>query len=165
MTTQVVLTAVLGARFGITGVAVAILVSVVCVELAITLPLLGKRLGTGTRQLVAPVLRAHLPSLAISGTVGWFVAQGPVLRFVNSHGRLEGTSVVVATGAAIVLLYALLLVVLGLGRTERRGAISWLRNARRAARRTGGAETGLVDSSRPPAGDVAAVDRGNDPEP
>ena len=168
VTTQIALTAVLGAHFGITGVAFAILASVVCIELAITLPLLGKRLGTGTIQLVAPVLRTHLPSLVISGAVGWFVVQGPVLRFVNSHGRLAGTSVVVVAGAAIVLLYALLLVVLGLDRTERHGAISWLRNARDArgaATRTGVDETGPVESLRPPARDVAAAERGNDPQP
>ncbi len=84
-------------------------------------------------QLVAPVLRTHLPSLVVSGAVGWFVAEGPLLRFVNAHGRIAGTSAVAATGVVIVFLYALVLAVLGLERTERDGAISWLRNRRRRA--------------------------------
>ncbi|HEV7525421.1 MAG TPA: hypothetical protein VGP92_10670, partial [Acidimicrobiia bacterium] len=130
VTTQVVLTAILGAFFGITGVAVAILVAVVCVELAITLPLLGRRLGTGAIPLVAPVVRTHLPALAITGPLGYLLGEGPILRFVNSHGRIAGTSAVVAGGLAIVFVYAMLFVALGLDRAERRGAVSWLRNAR-----------------------------------
>jgi O-antigen/teichoic acid export membrane protein len=172
VTTQIVLSAILGDHYGITGVAVAILASVVCIEMAVTLPRLAKRLGTGTWQLVAPVLRTHVPSLVIAGSVGWFVAEGPVLRFVNSHGRLEGTTVVAATGVAIVVLYALVVAVLGVDRTERRDAITWLRNRRGAANtgpaNLGSGEIGTIEEPvqflRPSAGDVTAAERGSDPE-
>jgi O-antigen/teichoic acid export membrane protein len=159
VTTQVVLSAVLGEYFGITGVAVAILASVVCIELAITLPLLGKRLGTGTVQLVAPVLRTHVPSVAISGTVGWFVAEGPVLHFVNAHGRIAGTSAVAATGVAILLLYSVVLACLGLDGTERQAALAWLRNRRGGPKSAGIDETCKVQSPGLPADDVTAVER------
>jgi PST family polysaccharide transporter/stage V sporulation protein B len=159
VTTQIVLSAVLGEYFGITGVAVAILGSVVCIELAITLPLLGRRLGTGTVQLVGPVLRTHLPSLAISGTVGWFVAEGPVLRFVNSHGRIAGTSAVAATGVAILFVYVVVLSVLGLDRTERQGALAWVRTRRDAPKSARIDETCKVQLPRQSADDVTAVEK------
>jgi len=159
VTTQIVLTAVLGEYFGITGVAFAILGSVVCIELAITLPLLGRKLGTGTVQLVAPVLRTHLPSLVISGTVGWFVAEGPVLRFVSSHGRIAGTSAVAATGVAILFVYLVVLTGMGLDRAERQDAIAWLRNRRGAPKSPGVDEACKVQSPRLPVDDVTAVEK------
>ncbi len=169
VTTQIVLTAVLGEYFGINGVAFAILASVVVVELGITLPLLAKRLGMGTMLLVTPVLRTHVPSMVIVGTVGWFVAEGPVLRFVNSHGGIEGTAVVAVTGAVIVLVYALVLVAFGLDRMERRDAISWLRNLRGATNGDDIDEIGQaiapIESVGPSAGEVSAAERGNDSEP
>lgn len=77
--------------------------------------------------------------------------------------------VVAIAGAAIVLLYALVLVGLGLDGTERRDAISWLRNRRGVARGAGIDEIeqliAPVESVLPPFGEVTAAERGNDSEP
>jgi O-antigen/teichoic acid export membrane protein len=163
VTTQIVLTAVLGEYFGITGVAFAILTSVVCIEMAVTLPLLARRLRVTVSSLVGPVLRSHVPSVAISALVGGLVFEGPVLRFVDAHGRVAGTAAVAGDGLAIVLLYAIVFVVLGLGPDERRAASAWLRNRRRTPMSTSldPGDRAMLIGPRP--GDVTAADTGSNP--
>ena len=90
VTTQVVLTAILGSMFGITGVAYAILAAVVCVELAVTLPLLARRLETPTMQFVTPVLRTHVPSLVDRGRGGLVRGREPGPRFRQLARAVRG---------------------------------------------------------------------------
>jgi len=137
--TQIVLTAVLGVAFGITGVAVAVLIAVVSLELVVRLPLVGRRLHTPVAQLVWPVVRAHLPALAVAGAAGWFWARDPAIRFVAAHGRLAGMGVVAVAGVAMLLLYAVTFAFTGLDGATRRQVALRLRGMRT---RAGAAKTG-----------------------
>jgi O-antigen/teichoic acid export membrane protein len=128
---QITLTAVLGIYFGLTGVAWAVLASVVCVEFAVALPLVCKRLGTGMIQLVSPVIRTHLPALTVSAALGWFLSQGPVMSFASSHGRLASMGFVALAGLVVLCTYVIVFVVTGLDGDERRWAMSELRRRRR----------------------------------
>jgi O-antigen/teichoic acid export membrane protein len=128
--TQITLTVVLGLYFGITGVAVAVLASVVCVEFAVALPLVAARLGTRLVQLVLPVIKTHLPALAVAGALGWFVSRGPVLSFATSHGRVPSMAVVALAGLAVLLAYLVVFAMTGLTNDTRRRALSRLREIR-----------------------------------
>jgi O-antigen/teichoic acid export membrane protein len=161
--TQVAMTALLGAYFGITGVAWAVLISVVVVELGITLPLLSRRLRTGVVRLVAPILRAHLFPLAISGALGWLLSEGPVTSFVYSHGRLAGVGVVILAGGTVVLAYAGLFFVTGLDHDARGRVLAWLRKPKPAKRPGGRIVEDLphgIGSTGPPVEVDDMADRG-----
>ena len=138
--TQITLTAVLGIFFGLTGVAVAILSSVVCVELAATLPLLSRRLGVHVMRLVSPVLRAHVPPVAITGTAGWLVSSRLVMPFVTTHGRFADLAVVAATGVAVLIVYAAVFSVTGLNRAERHDVVGRVRRMAPATTRAAAGE-------------------------
>jgi hypothetical protein len=127
--TQIVLTAILGVVFGITGVAVAVLASVVGIELAVRLPLVSRRLHIRVGNLIWQVARAHLPALAVAGAVGWFWARSVAMEFVRSHGRIADMAVVVVMGLAMVLVYAVVFAFTGLDRASRRGLALRLRSA------------------------------------
>ena len=116
----VVLTAVLGSFFGLVGVAVAGLVTVVGVEIGVTLPIVCRRLDVRVRDLVLPIARAHVLPVVVCGVVGGFVAAGPVMSYVQMHGRLANLAVVAVTAAAVLVLYAAVFVVTGLDREARR---------------------------------------------
>ena len=121
---QITLTAVLGIFFGITGVAIAVLASVVCVEFVVALPLVCRRLGTGMFQLVSPVLRTHIPALTVSAALGWFLSQGPVMSFVRSHGRFVNIGFVAMSGLVVLCVYLIVFAVTGLDSDARQWAIS-----------------------------------------
>ena len=125
--TQVVLTAVLGWYLGITGVALAVMGSVVCVELAVTLPLVTRRLRTGMVPLLTPVLRAHVLPLAVAGAFGVSLSAGPVTSVVRAHGRLAGVAAVAVAGAATLVVYAAVFGATSLDGDARRGVVAWLR--------------------------------------
>jgi O-antigen/teichoic acid export membrane protein len=133
---QIVLTAILGLEFGVTGVACAVLASVVGVEVAVTLPLVSKRLGTRALHVVLPVVRTHLPALVASGIFGWFVLHAPVLRFVTTHDRVAGMALVGAAGLGVLGLYLVVFVMTGLDRRSRRHMVT-----RVLAARSGGLST------------------------
>jgi O-antigen/teichoic acid export membrane protein len=133
---QIVLTAVLGIAFGVTGVAWAILVSVVVVEMAVALPMVCRRLGTPVGQVVWPVVRAHLPALAVCGGVGWLVVRPPVLAFATGHGRLAAMAVVGAAGVGILCLYLVVFAMSGLDRGGRRRVIGRVRAVRHSGVRS-----------------------------
>jgi O-antigen/teichoic acid export membrane protein len=132
---QIVLSAVLGAMFGITGVAVAILAAVVAVDTGLNLPIITRRLGTRFTLTVLPVLRAHVIPFVIAGAGGWFLAQDSVLGYVRSHNRLAGLVVVAAAGLGILLAYVALFVLTGVGRATRRRTVTGLRHPWRTGRR------------------------------
>jgi O-antigen/teichoic acid export membrane protein len=127
---QIILTAVLGLEFGVTGVACAVLASVVGVEVAVTLPLVSKKLGTRAAHVVLPVVRTHLPALVASALFGWFVLHAPVLGFVKAHGRLAGMALVGAAGLGVLCLYVVVFVMTGLDRSSRRHMVTRVLAAR-----------------------------------
>jgi hypothetical protein len=149
--TQILLTAVLGISFGITGVAVAVLVAVVGVELGVRLPLVARRLHTGVVHLVWPVLRAHLPAVAVTGTAGWFWARGPAIEFVRTHGRVADLGVVVVAGLAMLMVYVAVFALTGLDSATRRQVTRRLRGERHGAT-TAGAERSTTTSAPTAAG-------------
>lgn len=132
---QITLTAVLGIFFGITGVAIAVLASVVCVEFGVALPLVCRRLGIGPFQLAWPVLRSHVPALAVSAVVGWFLSQGPVMNFVRSHGRFVNIGFVAMSGLLVLCAYLIVFAVTGLDRDARHWAITKLRSKSQSKQR------------------------------
>jgi O-antigen/teichoic acid export membrane protein/GT2 family glycosyltransferase len=127
---QVVLTAVLGIALGVTGVALAVLASVLAVEMLVTLPLACRTLGTRVSHVVMPIVRGHLPSLVVSGSLGWFVLRGPVSSFAHSHGRFAGIAVVGVGGLVVLVPYLVLFALFGLDRAARHQAMAWLRRTR-----------------------------------
>ena len=131
VTVQIVLTAILGVFFGITGVACAVLASVVGVELGVTLPLVARRLGTSVAHLVVPVLRAHVPPVVAAGAVGWLVLRPQALDVADTHGKLVSVATVGAAGLAVFVVYGLVFVVSGLDRTGRRQVLDVLRRPSR----------------------------------
>ncbi len=130
---QVALTAILGVSFGVTGAAVAILVTAVVVDGVVMMPVITRRLGTRAASAVLPVVRTHVFAFVAAGAVGGYLAQGAVLSFVRSHARLAGVAVVAAAGLAVLLLYAVVFLLTGVDPHARRRAIAELRHSPRTA--------------------------------
>lgn len=122
--TSIVLTAILGYLYGIVGVAVAMLATVVLVEFGITFPLACRRLHVRVQDLVLPVLRAHLVPLLVAGIIGVFLGAGPVMSFVDSHGRVANLAVVAGAALAVLAAYALVFLATGVDRVTRRSVIA-----------------------------------------
>ena len=115
---EVSLVAILGYFYGITGVGVAALLTVVVVELG-TVPYLCKRLGVPSRIVFASVLRSHVLPVLLAGALGIYLSAGPVAHYVDVHGRLAGLVAVVIAGALVLVVYAIVFAVTGLQRSER----------------------------------------------
>ena len=122
--TDIVLTAVLGYYFGLIGVAVALLATVVVVEIGVCLPLVCRRLNVRIHDLFLPVLRAHAVPLAVAGTAGGFLSAGPVTSFVDVHGRVANLAVVAAASMAVLTLYATIFAVTGLDSASRHAVVA-----------------------------------------
>jgi O-antigen/teichoic acid export membrane protein len=133
---QVILSAILAVHYGVTGVAWAVLISVIGVDVFVTLPFMCKRLGTTVFQVIWPVVRTHLPALVIAGTLGWFLARGPVWSFTTTHGRFASISVVALAGLGVLSAYAILLVTTGIDRAGRAVVASRLRMVRHSRTET-----------------------------
>ena len=133
ITLQVALTAILGVAFGVTGAAVAILITAVVVDIAMIMPVITRRLGTRAAPAVLPVVRTHVFAFVAAGVFGWYLAQGPVVAYVRSHARLANIAVVVAAALAVLLLYVVIFLFTGVDRGARRRAIAELRHSRRTA--------------------------------
>jgi hypothetical protein len=110
--------AILGYFYGITGVGVAALLTVVVVELG-TVPYLCKRLGVPSRIVFASVLRSHVLPVLLAGALGIYLSAGPVAHYVDVHGRLAGLVAVVIAGALVLVVYAGVFAITGLQRSER----------------------------------------------
>ena len=130
---EVTLAAVLGIVYGVTGAAVAVLVTAVAVDTVLMMPVFTRRLGTRTAPAVLPVLRTHVVAFVVAGLVGWYLGQGPVLDFARSHARLAGIVVVAAAALGVLLLYGVAFALTGVDRKTRRRAVVELRRSRGAA--------------------------------
>ena len=127
---QITLTAVLGVAFGVDGVAWAILATTLAVDVCWSLPLLYRRFGAPVLSSVVPVLRSHAPAFVVSGVLGGLLSEWPVLDYVRHHGRIAGIAVVVGAGVAILFLYGVLYVALGVDRSTRRRTVARIRHPR-----------------------------------
>jgi O-antigen/teichoic acid export membrane protein len=115
---DVLLILVLGSLYGIAGVGIAALVSVVVVELGLT-PMVCRRVGVPPFRYLLSQVRAHALPVLCAGTVGWALSVGPVTSFVAHHHRVAGIAVVVAAGAAVLVVYAAVFAITGLDAAER----------------------------------------------
>jgi O-antigen/teichoic acid export membrane protein len=123
---EISLVAVLGYFYGITGVGVATLITVVAVELG-TVPFLCGRLGVPSRGVFASVIRSHLIPVLVAGALGVYLSTGPVSHYVHVHGRLAGLVAVVVAGALVLVVYVALFAVTGLDGDERSRFLHFLR--------------------------------------
>lgn len=105
------LSVVLGRRMGLQGVALGTLLAACVTELAVTVPVMCRKLGLPVRSFVATAARAHLPALVIAGAVG------AVLR-----PRVDGVLEVAIGAVAIAGVYLLVFALTGLDAAERRRA-------------------------------------------
>jgi len=121
---NITLTAVLGFYFGLTGVALAMLATVVGIELCVTLPLVCRHLGISAVQLVRSTLRAHAVPVVGAGALGWYLSRGPLWHFVTHHGRLGNVAVVAVAGFVVLTLYLAIVAVTGLDGSERRAVLA-----------------------------------------
>jgi O-antigen/teichoic acid export membrane protein len=115
---EVSLVAGLGYAYGITGVGVATLLAVILIELG-TVPLVCRRLDVSAPSLFGSVARAHVPPVLLVGALGVFLSRGPVIHYVDGHGRLAGLAAVVVAGALLLVVYCGIYAVTGLQRDER----------------------------------------------
>ena len=115
---EISLVAVLGYFYGITGVGVAALITVVAVELG-TVPFLCKRLGVPAAGVFVSVIRSHILPVLVAGALGVYLSTGPVSHYVHVHGRLAGLIAVVAAGALLLVIYIAIFAITGLDHDER----------------------------------------------
>lgn len=101
---------VLGLVFGLTGVALATLVATAAVSTAAGVPYLCRAFGLSTLEFLFPLVRAHVPAIALAILTGWVLAPAEGAGLVT----------VLATGAVIAGVYLATLTVTGLSGAERR---------------------------------------------
>ncbi len=106
---NLVLSVILGLRLGLAGVALGTLLAACICELAVTLPVMCRKLGIPARTLIAAAARSHLPAVALAGLVG--AALRP---------RVDGVLEVGVAGAALVTVYLAVFTLTGLDAGERR---------------------------------------------
>jgi O-antigen/teichoic acid export membrane protein len=126
--TEVGLAAVLGFEFGLTGVGAGVLIGVVFINLG-SVPYLCRRLGLGTRELLGPLVKSHLPPVLVAGAVGVYLSVGPVSHFVATHGRFADIGILVVAGLVVLAVYVAIFARTGLDHDERGRVIARLRRA------------------------------------
>jgi O-antigen/teichoic acid export membrane protein len=119
---EIALIATLGYFYGITGVGVGALITVIAVGLG-TMPLVCGRLGVSAVGVFASVIRSHILPVIVTGALGVYLAAGPVSQFVHMRGRLASLVAVVVAGALLLVVYVALFSITGLDRDERSGLL------------------------------------------
>jgi hypothetical protein len=94
---------------GIHGVALGTFLASAATDLGLLLPYMCRRLGLSLGSFLLPVVRAHLPGLAVSLGVGWLI----------TRADLSGILPVLAGCAAIGLSYLMIFYMTGLTAQER----------------------------------------------
>jgi O-antigen/teichoic acid export membrane protein len=120
---NLLLSVVLGQAMGIHGVALGTFLASAATDLVLLLPYVCRRLGLSLASFLLPVIKAHLPGLAVSLGVGWLVVRSGV----------SGIAPVVLGAAAIGLSYLLVFYVTGLTSDERAELTRRVRRERAAA--------------------------------
>ena len=116
---QLVLAFVMGHAFGIVGVAWGFLI-VSVVKNAVLVTITSRRFKLSTIGFLASVTRAHVLAVLAAGTLGWYLAQGPVGNYVASNSRIYGVVITAFTGLALLIVYEAVFFVTGLTTAERR---------------------------------------------
>jgi O-antigen/teichoic acid export membrane protein len=125
---EVGLAAVLGFEFGLTGVGAAVLISVAFINLG-SIPYLCRKLELGTKELLGPLIKSHLPPVLVAGAVGVYLSVGPVSHFVATHGRFEDIGILVVAGLIVLAVYVAIFARTGLDNLERSQVIARFRRA------------------------------------
>lgn len=104
---------VLASRYGPVGMAEAVLIGVVTVDVMLLLPLAYRKLGDSFPQRAIGFVRAlGLPALC-TGALGWVLGHGggPLFALTHSHGRIAGLAAVGLAGLVLLaVFYGVLLV-------------------------------------------------------
>lgn len=103
----------LASRYGALGMAEAALIGVVVMEGLLMLPLGYRKLGGSVVPQALRALRSLALPTVVTGALAYVLGRGggPLYVFVDTHGRIVGLLVVVAAGAALmVVFYAVFLV-------------------------------------------------------
>jgi Na+-driven multidrug efflux pump len=100
----------LGMAIGMSGVALATLISTAAVSTLIGIPYICRAFDISIRRFLVPLARAHIPAASVAFATGWILSPS------NSAGLLT----VMAAGAAIGSSYLLTLTFTGLSSEERR---------------------------------------------
>jgi O-antigen/teichoic acid export membrane protein len=100
----------LGLAIGMSGVALATLISTAAVSTLIGIPYICRAFDISIRRFLLPLARAHIPAASVAFATGWILSPS------NSAGLLT----VMAAGAAIGSSYLLTLTFTGLSSEERR---------------------------------------------
>ena len=95
------LSVVLGARMGLSGVALATLLAALTAEFAVTLPMICRSLGMPLLAFVGGLARAHLPPVAVALAVALAVGAG------EAEGLVELLLSALAIGGAYFLVFFL----------------------------------------------------------
>ena len=119
---NLVLSIVLARTVGLTGVALATLVSTATVSTAVGVPIMCRAFDISTTRFALGVCRAHIPAIGAALLIAWLI----------SPARDAGSRVVIPAGAAMVFGYLLTLSLTDLSRNERRQLLAF---ARRPVRR------------------------------
>jgi O-antigen/teichoic acid export membrane protein len=112
-----VLSISLGLVIGMSGVALATLISTAAVSTLIGIPYICRMFDVSVRRFLLPIARAHVPAACVALATGWILAPS----------ESADLPVVVAAGAAIGGAYLLTLTFTGLTREERRHLWSRIR--------------------------------------
>jgi O-antigen/teichoic acid export membrane protein len=116
----------LALTIGLKGVALGTLIAA-AVGAIVFIPFLCRQFGMPVHEFLVPVLRSHLPSVALTLAVGVLVTRAGV----------SGVLVLPAAGAMLVV-YLLAFLRFGLAAGERHALAAWLRGRRGRRRRRGG---------------------------
>jgi O-antigen/teichoic acid export membrane protein len=131
---HVILAIVLGRRYGIDGVAWAVLIASFLFDGVAMMLLTSRRYGVKVPSYLALLVRAHLLPAICSAAVGLYLAHGPLWHFVQTHARPLGVLAVIVTGLVMLAVYLPIYAFTGLSPLEREEAIG---RVRAVARRRG----------------------------
>jgi O-antigen/teichoic acid export membrane protein len=127
---HVVLAIVLGKRYGIDGVAWAVLIATILFDGVAMMLLTSRRYGVKVPGYLALLVRAHiLPAICITG-VGLYLALGPLWHFVQTHARAASVLLVIVTGLVMLAAYFAIYAFTGLTAAERKAVLGRVRALR-----------------------------------
>ncbi|MFZ0248362.1 MAG: oligosaccharide flippase family protein [Acidimicrobiales bacterium] len=128
---HVVLAVVLGRRYGIEGVASAVLIASILFDGVAMMLLTSRRYGVRIPSYLALLLRAHLLPLICTGAVGLYLTLGPLWDFVQTHTRPVSVLAVIVSGLVMLAIYFAIYAFTGLSAQERESVIGRVRALRR----------------------------------
>jgi O-antigen/teichoic acid export membrane protein len=131
---HVALAVVLGRRYGIDGVASAVLIASILFDGIAMMFLTSRRYGVKIPAYLALLVRAHILPIMCSGAVGLYLTLGPLWNFVQTHPRPVSVLAVIASGLVMLAIYFSIYAYTGLSASERQGVVGRIRALRRRRR-------------------------------